>query len=347
MLKLITKKFLILCFTFLLITLTACKPKSIVPIAKVGFNFDTVITITLYDTTDEYLLDSCFELADYYENIFSKTIPGSDVYRINNANGAPVEVSPETIDLLTIALYYSNLTEGIVDPTIGGVSALWDFHNQDDADDADNISSTGTPPSDADISEAIAHVNYKNVLINGNTVTLTDPETQIDLGFIAKGYIADKIKDYLISGGVTNAIINLGGNVLTIGTKPDGSPFTIGIQEPFAQTGTAITIVSATDQSVVTSGVYERYYRIDGRLYHHILDTDTGYPYENDLYEVTIISKSSADGDALSTTCFALGLEEGLKLIESLPDTEAIFITSDEQIHTSSGIGTKIPITYF
>jgi len=335
MLKYNFKKIIILFFSLLLITLTACQPQNTAPIAKIAFNFDTFISITLYDSSDEELLDSCFELANHYENIFSKTRPVSDVYRINKAQGTPVAVSPETIELLTIALNYSELTDGIVDPTIGGVSALWDFHNQDDTDNDDNIAASCVPPSNADISDAISHVNYKNIHIDGNTVTLTDPEAQIDLGFIAKGYIADKIKEYLIAEGISNAIINLGGNVLTIGPKPDGSPYTIGIQEPFEQSGTALTTLSIKDKSVVTSGIYERYFYYNNEFYHHILDTKTGYPVTTDLLGVSIISDSSTDGDALSTACLALGYDKSLELINSLENIEALFITTDGTIHTT------------
>ena len=167
-------------------------------------------------------------------------------------------------------------------------------------------------------------------------MTLTDPEAQIDLGGIAKGYIADRLKEYLESQGIEHALIDLGGNMLTLGGRYDGSDFRIGLQEPFADTGTVMAAVTVNDQSVVTSGDYERYFEKDGVIYHHILDPDTGYPIQNDLDQVTIISDESVDGDALSTTCFALGLEDGLELIQSLDGIEAVFVTKDGEIHTSS-----------
>ena len=137
--------------------------------------------------------------------------------------------------------------------------------------------------------------------------------------------------------------INLGGNVLALGAKTDGSAYTIGIQRPFGEENEAIVSVSITDQTVVSSGVYERYFEVDGTRYHHILDTATGYPYDNGLLEVTIITDASVDGDGLSTTWFSLGLEDGMALVESLDATEAIFITDDYEVHTSSGMGTVIP----
>lgn len=317
------KKILLICSLAIFTFLSACRGNKMMSVSQTGFCFDTVISITIYDSTNKALIDSCFGLANYYENIFSRTIDGSDIYKINHSDGRPTVVSSETIDLLSTAIKYSVLTDGIVDPAIGGVSSLWDFHN------------FGVIPDKSDIKAAICHVNYENIIITGNTVTLTDPNTDIDLGFIAKGYIADKIKEYLILEGVNSAIINLGGNVLTIGSKPDGSPFTIGIQEPFADTGTAATVVSVDDKSVVTSGIYERYFTYGGSIYHHILDTDTGYPVCTDLFGVTIISDSSTDGDALSTACLALGYEKAVELINSFENTDAIFITSDGEIHTT------------
>lgn len=165
---------------------------------------------------------------------------------------------------------------------------------------------------------------------------LTDSKAKLDLGGIAKGFIADKMKAYLQSKKITSGIINLGGNVLTVGEKSDGSDYTVGIQKPFDESGEPICTVKVKDKSVVTSGIYERYYRVDGKLYHHILDTTTGYPVNNNLYSVTIISDSSCDGDALSTTCFALGIDKAKELINSLSGVEAIFVTDDYSIITTS-----------
>ena len=144
--------------------------------------------------------------------------------------------------------------------------------------------------------------------------------------------MADYLKDYLISEGVESALINLGGNILTLGSKPDGTSFNLGIQKPFDKQGTAITSVKVTDSSVVSSGIYERYFEVDNTLYHHILDTTTGYPCDNNLLGVTILSEKSVDGDALSTSCFVLGLDDGVKLIKSLEGVEAIFITEDYEL---------------
>lgn len=325
-----------LCFLLLLL----CLSWSFIPgcgrtastVSKTGFYFDTVITITLYDCSDETILNGCMELAAYYENLFSATKENSDISRINASAGTPVTVNSETISLLEQGLYYCELSGGAFDITIGKLSGLWHFSDND-----------GTVPAQDDITAALSAVDYHAVEINGDQVTLTNPDAAIDLGGIAKGYIADRMKEYLTAQGVTSGIINLGGNVLTLGEKSDHTPYTIGIQKPFSEGSEAYATVQVTDKSVVSSGVYERCFYAGDVLYHHILDTATGYPIGNGLISVSVISQHSVDGDGLSTVCFSLGLEDGMRLIEELPDTEAVFITEDMEAHTTSGIGTDIP----
>ena len=316
---------------FMLCTVSGCSKKS-EPIAKTGFYFDTVITLTIYDSKKESLLDDCFSLADHYEKLFSATIDESDVSRINQAKGEPVIVDDETIKLIQKGLSYCKLSSGGFDLTIGKVSSLWNFSEND-----------GTLPDPDRLAEAVSTVDYQNIVIENNEVRLTNPDTAIDLGGIAKGYIADRMKEYLNQNGITEGMINLGGNVLCIGPKQDGSPYRIGIQQPFDEQGAAAAVVEVTDETVVSSGIYERYITVDDKLYHHILNPANGYPYDNGLLGVTVICKDSADGDGLSTTCFSLGLEKGMELIESLPDAEAVFITEDNELHCSSGIGDRIP----
>lgn len=330
---LIRKPFMLLISILVLILasflLAACqKPAS--ALSKTGFYFDTVITITLYDPKAENVLEDCFALADHYEKLFSRTLEGSDIWQLNHAGGNPVTVDPDTAYLLDQALSYARLTNGQADPSIGAVSSLWSFGS--------DSSSSGTIPEASALASALTHVDYRKIRINGRTVVLEDPSMQLDLGFIAKGYIADQMKALIQEAGLENGLINLGGNVLAIGNKPGGSPYRVGIQKPFASANTAVASIPVQDASVVTSGIYERYFEVDSVLYHHILDAKTGYPVGNNLSEVTIVTASSAEADALSTTCFLLGLEEGLALIESLPDTEALFITKDGVLHPSSGL---------
>jgi thiamine biosynthesis lipoprotein len=286
--------------------------------------FDTVISVQIFDSVDEDVLKGCEKLCKKYDSMFSNKIEDSEISRINSAGGNPVEVSKETIKLIKKGIYYSEMSDGVFDITIAPVSNLWDFKAE-----------TPLVPSPEAIAEAVSHVNYENIIIRDNTVKLTDPHAGIDLGAIAKGYIADRIKDYLEEEGVRHAMINLGGNVLAMGSKLDGSDYNIGIQEPFDETGEPITSVKISDKSVVTSGIYQRYFKADGKIYHHILDPNTGYPCENNLYSVTILTDSSLTADALSTTCFLLGYDRGMKLINQLDNVDAVFITNDNQIHYS------------
>lgn len=286
---------------------------------RTGFYLNTVISVTLYGTGQEELFEGCMEMADTYEHMLSRTMEGSDVWNINTSGGKPVTVHDETRDLLSIALSYAEMSDGLIDPTIGTLSSLWNFGGDNQ----------GIVPSKEAIHEALSHVNYRNIVIEGNQVALKDPKAMIDLGFIAKGYIADKMKEYLIANNVKSAVINLGGNVLTIGGRPDHTPFKVGIQKPFADAGISALVLDVQDKSLVSSGNYERFFIKDDIFYHHILSTASGYPVDSGLSGVTIISEHSVDGDALSTYCFILGYEKGKKMIDSLQDVEAVFIAED------------------
>lgn len=301
---------------------TGCSSSYTSPKSVTGFYFDTVISVTIYDSSADEILDECMNLAAYYENLLSPDIEGSDVWNINHSRGGYVTVSDDTLTLLDTALSYARLSNGLVDPTIGSLSQLWNFGSD----------SPSVIPDENAIKNALTHVNYQIITINDHQVMLTDPDASIELGFIAKGFIADKMKEFLLSKGVTSALINLGGNVLILGDKPDNTPFTIGIQKPFGQSGETALTLNLSDTSVVSSGNYERYFEQDGTLYHHILSTQTGCPVKSGLSQVTIISDSSTTGDALSTLCFISGYEKAVSLLENYPEVQAIFITEDGRI---------------
>ncbi len=311
----------------LVLSLSGCSAGNI-PVSKADFCLDTVVSIAIYDRIPEQesgeLLEQCFGEIRRYEDLFSAEKEGSDVSLINDSHGKEVKVSSETAELIDIALQYSEESHGAFDITIRPVSVLWDFK-----------SGKGVPPDKEDIEEALKHVGYEHVILNKAdcTVRLDDPEAGIDLGGIAKGYIADRIKDFLKEKGINSAIINLGGNVLLVGSKPDGSDFKVGIEKPFSD-GEMIDELALSDCSVVTSGNYERYFYYDDKLYHHILDTSTGYPAESGLNGITVVSERSVDGDALSTACFCLshdGAEELLKRKDN-ENIRVYFIDSDNNL---------------
>ena len=281
------------------------------PLVKNGFYFNTIIAIQLNDSQDESLIDTCFDMANTYEHYFSRTLEGSDIYNINHANGAPVEVHDETVELIRYGIAFGDLSSGVFDISIGALTDLWDIPNNN-----------GTIPAQTQIDAALATVDYRQITVDGNTVTLGNPDAALDLGGIAKGYVADRMREYLNANGACEGFINLGGNVLTLGQKANDEPYHIGIRKPFGEDGETITAVDVTDRSIVTSGRYERYFEKDGHIYHHILDPKNGYPYDNGLNGVTILSDSSMAGDALSTICFALGQEKGTEFLSSMPSND-------------------------
>ncbi|MDR3037641.1 MAG: FAD:protein FMN transferase [Coriobacteriales bacterium] len=294
------------------------------PVRLTEFLFDTVIEITAY--CDQELLEAARERLTYFEQIFSRTREGSDIWTLNTAAGATVEVHPETAEVIAQALPFCELSDGLFDITIGTITSLWDFND-------------AVVPDPGELARALLHIDYRKVLVEGNTVTLADPEAKLDLGAIAKGYIADDIAALLRAGGCASANINLGGNVYVLGNKPDGSPWNVGIQDPLQGRGTVMGRVSVSDTSVVTSGPYERSFELDGVFYHHILDPRTGYPAQTDLASVSIISDSSAEGDALTTTTFLLGKAAALALVEARPSAQAVFVDNNGSVVTTNDAG--------
>ncbi len=312
----------ILSIVIILTNLSACTGSQPQKISKSAFVLNTVATITLYDCTNETLIDECFDLCRRYEALFSRTDENSEIFKLNSREIS--EVSDETAEVISKGLEFGAISGGKFDITIEPLSSLWNF-----------TADSPSVPSAAAIEEAKSHVDYKAVSVSGNTVTFANDYTRIDLGAIAKGYIADKMKDLLISRGVEKAIINLGGNVQCIGGKTDESGFEVGIQYPFGEG--SIASVNVRDLSVVTSGTYERYFKENGKLYYHILNPETGYPYDSNLLSVSIIGANSATCDALSTTCFALGKTAGTELIECTDGYYAIFITDDYKLYFTKG----------
>ena len=324
------------------------------PISISSIKLNTAVQITIYDSQDKALLDDCLALCDKYELIFSRTNEKSELYKLNHRKDVsdgdfsidgpttpyPVSgtadtwhISEDLAALLSEGLDITRESDGAFDIAIAPLTSLWDFTAEDPE-----------VPDDAAIQKALPLCSSDGVTIDGEDITLPSDDIQFDVGAIAKGYIADRLKDFLIKKGVKSAIINLGGNVLCIGSKPDGTPFKIGIQKPFADRNETEAVMDITGKSVVSSGIYERCFKQDGKLYHHILNPQTGYPYDNGLISVTIISDQSVDGDALSTTCFALGLEDGLKFAEK-KGVQAVFITEDYELHYTDGFRDEIRVT--
>lgn len=246
--------------------------------------------------------------------------------QIGQSGAIAFTISETLQELMKASQKYQEISGGKFDMAIEPVSSLWSFD-----------SANPTAPKVETIRDKLLYVHNADITLEDQTATFAMPGAGVEFGGIAKGYIADQIKQKLVKAGVTSAVIDLGGNILCIGSKNGKSKFHIGIQQPFADRNEVIATVDVEDVSVVSSGIYERCFEEDGKFYHHILDPDTGYPVDNDLMAVTIISKKSVDGDGLSTTCFALGLEKGMELIDGMDDVTAVFVTKDEKLHYAKG----------
>ena len=247
-------------------------------LTKSSFAFDTYISISIYDKTISTrrkgeLIDEAFNLCRQLDEKFSKTNPQSEIYKANNSR---VVLSDETKNLLEYAAYFHLLSNEKFDVTIESLTTLWDVKNR------------SSLPTKEEIDEALDSIGAR-----------------YDFGAIVKGYACDRIKEYFKSNSVRSAVINLGGNITCIGSKSLFEDFNIGIERPFSESSNdVIKVLHINDKSVVTSGIYQRYFKVNGddKIYSHIIDPKTGYPVDNNLYSVTVISNSSLIGDMLSTT---------------------------------------------
>ncbi|MBE6067575.1 MAG: FAD:protein FMN transferase [Clostridium lundense] len=317
--------------------LSSCSSESNKEVIKQNYLLGTVVEVKAYGKNAEKATEEAMKKIAEVDDKMSVTKPTSEISLINkNAGKAYVKVSDDTFYVIKKSLEYSKLSKGAFDITIGPLSSLWGIGT-----DKANL------PKDSDIKERLKLINYNDVLIKEDTkeVKLKNPNQAIDLGGIAKGYTADLVKDILEKNKIKTAFINLGGNVLTVGKKLDGSLWNIGVQDPLKERGEYFAIAKVGNKSVVSSGNYERFFMKDGKRYHHILNTKTGYPSESGIIATTIISDKSVDGDALSTSTFVLGVDEGMKLIESLDGVEAVFITADKKVYYTSGLKDHFKIT--
>ena len=311
------KKITSLSMAIICLLLIGCneKPKNL---KSSRFLLDTIVTLDI--NCDQKTLEEAFLLCEKYENLLSKTRKNSDVYKLNNANDY-ITVSKDTVKIIKRSVYFSGLSGGLFDITICPVTNLWDFEGT-------------TLPDRKEIEEAIKNVNYERIKTDGEKVFLDG--TEIDLGGIAKGYIADKLLSFFKEKNVTDGIINLGGNVIVFGNKEKS----VGIAKPFSE-NEIVAKVKLKNKSIVTSGTYERFIDIGGKIYHHILDPKTGYSCETDLNSATVIGDTSLDLDALSTICILLGKEKATKLIEQTENTEAVFIDKQGKLTYTKGLKYK------
>lgn len=263
-------------------------------------------------------------------NSMSAHLPSSEISAINNNAGIKaVKVGNDTFEVIKKSIAYSKITNGKFDITIGPLTSMWNIGNED-----------ARVPEKTEIENALKLINSEDILLDeaNKTVYLKKKAMKLDLGGIAKGYCADKVAEYLKENGVKDAIVNLGGNIYVMGKNESKKDFVVGIQNPRLKSSDSMASVSLSDKSIVTSGIYERYLEKNGKIYHHMLDPDTGYPFDNELSSVTIFSDKSVDGDALSTSIYGLGLKDGMKKVKSMNEIDAIFITKDYKVYITDGI---------
>ena len=276
-------------------------------------HFDTAVTLTA-DCGDR-VLSGAFLLCEDYEKALSRTKDNSEVSLLKNGKR---KVSGKTLEVIKKGLYYCELSGGKFDITTAALADIWDYKNE-------------VVPSRDEIAEALKNVDYHSIKIKDDFVDTNG--AAIDLGGIAKGYIADGLLKYFKENGANTGIINLGGNVTVFGEKD----YSVGIKKPFGDGEIAATL-NLKNKSVSTSGVYERYFKKGDTLYHHILDTATGYPADTDLLSASVIGDTSADCDALSTLCILYGLDDARKLINETPGFEAVFIDKNYNLHITGGL---------
>ncbi|MFV0264299.1 MAG: FAD:protein FMN transferase [Kluyvera sp.] len=275
---------------------------------------------------DEALAARVFRLIKQYEDLLTVNRAQSQVMDINRAAGQhAVTVSSPVYALIKCAKAASELPESAFNLAIGPLVKRWRIGFKGDS----------VPPVD-EIAHLLTLTHPEQVILNDaeESVFLAQPGMEIDLGAIAKGYIADRVRDFLRKEGVEQGLINLGGNVQTLGT-PEGG-WSIGLKKPFSTAGAMIGMLDVENKSVVTSGVYERFFEQNGQLYHHILDPRTGYPLDNELDSVTIVSTHSIDGDIWTTLMYGMGVEKGCAALRARPDIEAIFVTKTKEVVLSS-----------
>ncbi|CEN28545.1 Flavin transferase ApbE 2 [Lactococcus piscium MKFS47] len=331
----------VLLFGISLILMSCGSPKRDLrskPYVKEVFTMGTYIKITSYDKGHEKDIAAALDIAKDYDKKTSVNQSGSELDAVNDQAGIkPVKVSKKVYALLKSAYSYSEKENGF-DMLIGALTSLWHI-GFDDA----------RKPSQEEIDRAIPLVSYKAMTFDDKkqTVYLTHKGAKLDLGAITKGYVSDRMADYLKDHGVTTAIVDLGSSSLVLignSHRGDNIPWTIGIKDPNKEVSDQVGLLDAENESVATSGIYERFLKVDGKIYPHILDPKTGYPFDNDIQSVTVVSKKGVDGDALSTTIFGLETKKGLDFVEKTKGIEAIFVDKDNKVYVTKNLANRFEL---
>lgn len=317
----------------LVLNFSGCmKPKTEIT-SRTIFAMDTVMELSLYgDSSKSYVLTDAEDLIKDLEAKLSVTDSQSEIYNINKNKTA--FVSADTASLINSALSLCSVTDGALDISIYPLVSKWGF-----------TTGTYSVPSDNEISKLLSNVDYSKIILSADSSTQLatvsiEENMAIDLGSVAKGYTSDLVCELMKEKGISNAIISLGGNVQTIGTKPDGTPFKIAIANPFSSEK-YIGYVEATNKAVITSGGYQRFFEENGKKYHHIIDPSTGYPADNELLSVTIVGEKGIICDGLSTALFVMGYDRAVDFWKNHCDTlnfDVIFVLASDNVIITDGL---------
>ncbi|AAK80706.1 thiamine biosynthesis lipoprotein [Clostridium acetobutylicum] len=304
---------------------------------KILYCLGTVINLTAYGKNAETAIDESIKVLEKIDDKFSAFKTLSEVSKINRtAHNNFIKLSSEAFSLIENSIYYSRLTNGCFDPTIKPLVNLWNIGKEN-----------FRIPKESEISTSISLVNYTDIVLDkkNSSIMLKKQKQSVDLGGIAKGYAADKVKEVFTNYKVKHGIIDLGGNIFVVGKKDRSHNWNIGIQNPFSERGGYIGILNLKNKSVVTSGNYERYSIYKGKKYHHIINPKTGYPEDNEVLSVSVISDESIDGDGLSTGLYIMGVKKGIDLVNSIKGVDCIFVTKKKEVYLTNDIKSNFKIS--
>jgi len=328
--KYLKSTFIIIVFIIITVFFTSCTKKCTQPVVVEEFCMGTWVTVKAYGDGAKEAVDKVFDRIREIERKMTINSPGGEINELNEKAGSVgVKLSSDTMYVIEKALLYSKQSLGAFDITIGPLVKEWGVYT-----------SNPKVPSEDEIRNLLNLVGYSDLIIDkDNGTAMLRKEGQIvDLGGIAKGYAGDEAVRILKEHGIKSACVDIGGNVVLLGKKPDGSNWLVGVQNPRGVSGSHICILELSDKTIVTSGDYERYFVKDNIKYHHIIDPRTGYPAKSGLLSATIVTEKSIDADALSTAVFVLGLDEGMKLVNSLDGVDAVLITEDKKVYVTDGL---------
>lgn len=315
-------------FIFIVVSLVLGSCSAEKKVSRSSFLLDTFCSVTIYGTTNPELADKSLEIVSKYDKQLNPFDPQSDIAKLNMEKTHDLDW--DIIQLLRTALFVGQKTNGKLDITMGELRDLWPIKDENPK-----------IPDTKAIAAVLEKTGNQQIYIDGKTVTIG--QGQIDLGAVAKGFIADKIVLFLKESDVQRAIINLGGNIYTL-NSPQSPPWKVGIKSPIINEGKSICIVQTMSESVVTSGKYERYFEHEGVTYHHIFDPTTGRPVENNLLSASVVHKDSTLADAFSTALLCVGLEHAIEVAKA-NSIDAIFITEDMKIYVAKSLESRFTIT--